>query len=396
MESTRPSRDAWAALLAAWFGWVLDAFDFSVFVLVMPQIAQEFGVTITSTAFSVTLTLLVRLLGSFVAGAAADRWGRKTPLMISVVWLAACNGLVSVAPSFQAVLLLRVLFGFGMGAEWTAGATLAMEAWPERSRGFASGLLQAGWAVGYLLAAVVSKYVLPEYGWRGMFVTTIAPAFLALPIRIFVKETHVRAAPAAKVHATGDLARRVVYASFVLGFGFAIYYGLTTFLPTLLKKEHGFDPSQIARNVAWFNVGMLIGAPTAGLLAMRVRPTRAIAAVVVAAPLATPLAVGWAGDAWMVPGAFLVGAFAGGPAGVTPVWLSQLFPPWFRARGNGLCYHFALGSTAIVPTLVSAIAEQGGWGFSRAVVVVVAVFAWSQVAVLLWSREPAVVTSPAT
>jgi SHS family lactate transporter-like MFS transporter len=391
MEPTRPSRDAWAALIAAWLGWVLDAFDFSVFFIVMPHIAKEFGVTITSTAASVTLTLLVRLVGSFVAGAAADRWGRKAPLMVSVVWLAACDGLVSLAPSFKAVLLLRTLFGFGMGAEWTAGATLAMEAWPERSRGFASGVLQSGWAVGYLIAALVSARVLPEHGWRALFVVTIAPALLALPIRFFVKETHVKeavAAPTPGAPASG-LVGRVAYASFVLAFGFAIYFGLTTFLPTLLKAERGFDAGEVARHVAWFNVGMLFGAPAAGMLAMRIRPTRAIAACVVLAPLAVPLAVGWGGDALMLPGAVLAGAFAGGPAGVTPVWLTQLFPPWFRARGNGLCYHFAAGAAAFTPFAVSAIAEQGGVGFGKAVVGATAVLAWSQVAVLLAVREPA-------
>jgi SHS family lactate transporter-like MFS transporter len=388
MDSTRPSRDAWAALLAAFLGWVLDAFDFSVFLIVMPHIAKEFGVTITNTAGSVTITLLARLLGSFAAGAAADRFGRKAPLMISVVWLAACDGMVSVAPSFAAVLVLRALFGFGMGAEWTAGATLAMEAWPVRSRGFASGLLQSGWAVGYLLAAVLSAYILPVYGWRAMFIATLAPAFLALPIRIFVKETHVKPSAAVKAPPiTRALVGRVVYASFVLAFGFAIYFGFTTLLPTLLRNELSYDAHAVARHVAWFNVGMLIGAPSAGLLAMRIRPTRAIAAVVVLAPLAAPLAVGWAGEGWMLPGAVLIGIFAGGPAGVTPVWLSMLFPAWFRARGNGLCYHFAAGSAAFAPFAVSAIAEAGA-GFGRAIIGAVAVLAWAQVAVLLLAGEP--------
>src|SRR5262249_41177273 len=136
VDGERPSRDAWAALLAAWLGWVLDAFDFSIFFLVMPKIAEEFGVSIKSTAGSVTATLLVRLLRSFAAGWAADRFGRKWPLMISIVWFSVCDGLVAIAPTFGMVVALRVLYGFGMGAEWTAGATLAMEAWPAKSRGF--------------------------------------------------------------------------------------------------------------------------------------------------------------------------------------------------------------------------------------------------------------------
>jgi SHS family lactate transporter-like MFS transporter len=378
-----PGRKAWAALAAAWFGWVLDAFDFSIFFLVMPKIAQEFGVTLTSTAASVTATLVVRLLGSFAAGWLADRFGRKWPLMISIVWFSVCDGLVSVAPSFKLVVALRILYGFGMGAEWTAGATLAMEAWPKRTRGFASGLLQAGWAVGYLLAAVVYARVMPVYGWRALFVIAAAPALLVLPIRFFVADVRPAAAEVATSRAaTGDLLKRVALASFVLAFGFAVYFALTTFLPTLLQKDLHFDPEAVGRHVAWFNAGMLVGAPACGWLASRVHPMKAIAVCVVFAPLTVPLAVGDAGREWMLPGALLTGMFAGGPAGVTPMWLSQLFPDWFRARGTGLCYHLAAFAAAFTPFAVAAVAESG-LGFSRTVVYAVALLAWSQVIVLL-------------
>lgn len=383
MDEQKPSRAAWSALTAAWFGWVLDAFDFSIFFLVMPKIAAEFGVPIKSTAASVTLTLLVRLLGSFAAGWAADRFGRKWPLMISIVWFSVCDGLVAIAPTFAMVVVLRVLFGFGMGAEWTAGATLAMESWPAKTRGFASGVLQAGWAVGYLLASQVYALVMPVYGWRALFVIAALPALIVLPIRFFVPDTKpVPRASSSEPRASAQMVRRVALASFVLAFGFAVYFALTTFLPTLLQKEHGFDEAGVGRNVAWFNVGMLIGAPVCGWLAGRVHPMKAIALCVVFAPLTAPLAVGWAGPRWMAPGALLVGAFAGGPSGVTPVWLSTLFPAWFRARGTGLCYHFAAFAAAFTPFAVAAIAE-GGVGFSKTVVYAVAVLAWAQVLVLL-------------
>ena len=139
-----PTKGQWASFSAAWIGWVMDAFDFTVFLLVMKQITEEFGTSYTSTAGSIALTLLMRLVGGVVAGWAADRWGRKLPLMISVIWFAVCDGLIAFAPSFTWVLVLRTLFGFGMGAEWTSGATLAMENWPARSRGIASGILQGG------------------------------------------------------------------------------------------------------------------------------------------------------------------------------------------------------------------------------------------------------------
>src|SRR4051812_38306263 len=121
-----PTRGQWFTFVAAWVGWVLDAFDFTIFLLVMPLMAREFHVGVTATAGSITLTLLLRLFGGVAAGAAADRWSRKLPLMISLVWFALCDGAVAFAPTFKWVLILRTLFGFGMGAEWTSGATLAM------------------------------------------------------------------------------------------------------------------------------------------------------------------------------------------------------------------------------------------------------------------------------
>src|SRR5439155_17352480 len=145
------------------------------------QMARDLGVGVTAAAGSITLTLLVRMLGGVAAGAAADRWGRKLPLMISLVWFALCDGAVAFAPSFAWVLALRAIFGFGMGAEWTSGATLAMENWPKRSRGIASGILQGSWAVGYLLAAVVSAQVVPRFGWRALFLVAAVPARVGLP-----------------------------------------------------------------------------------------------------------------------------------------------------------------------------------------------------------------------
>src|SRR5205814_6659521 len=121
-------------------------------------------------------------------GAAADRWGRRLPLMISMVWFAICDGAIALAPSFGWILVLRTLFGIGMGAEWTAGTTLAMESWPQRSRGIASGVLQGSWAIGYLAAAAVSAVVLPHWGWRGLFAIAVLPALLVLPLRIWLPD----------------------------------------------------------------------------------------------------------------------------------------------------------------------------------------------------------------
>ena len=154
-----PTRAQWAAFAAAWVGWVLDAFDFTIYLLVMPAILKEFGASVATVSVSVTLTLLVRLAGGAVSGWMADRWGRKLPLMISLIWFAVFDASIYFAPSFAWILALRTIFGFGMGAEWTAGTALAMESMPPRARQMASGLLQAGWPVGFLLAAADRKSV---------------------------------------------------------------------------------------------------------------------------------------------------------------------------------------------------------------------------------------------
>src|ERR1022692_1510270 len=138
-----PTKDQWIAWTAAWLGWTLDAFDFTVFLLIMVPISQEFGVPLTAVTAVFTITLWLRLLGATASGWLADRVGRKIPLMISILWYSVCNFIAGFSPSFAFLFFFRALLGIGMGAEWPAGASLAMESWPTRSRGFMSGILQA-------------------------------------------------------------------------------------------------------------------------------------------------------------------------------------------------------------------------------------------------------------
>ena len=130
-----PTKDQWLAWVAAWLGWTLDSFDFTIFLLLMVPIAKDFGVPLTEVAIVFTLTLWMRLVGATASGWLADRIGRKKPLMISIAWFSVCNLFAGLAPSFWLLLLFRTALGIGMGAEWPAGAALAMETWPQRSRG---------------------------------------------------------------------------------------------------------------------------------------------------------------------------------------------------------------------------------------------------------------------
>src|ERR1700760_1579111 len=186
-----PTKDQWLAWIAAWLGWTLDAFDFTIFLLLMVPIAKDFGVPLTEVAIVFTLTLWMRLVGATASGWLADRIGRKKPLMISIAWFSICNLLAGLAPSFWLLLLFRTALGIGMGAEWPAGAALAMETWPQRSRGFMSGVLQGSWSIGFLLSSVIYGLFFDTIGWRGMLWVGVLPALSVLYLRSFVKEPEV-------------------------------------------------------------------------------------------------------------------------------------------------------------------------------------------------------------
>ncbi|MEZ4398388.1 MAG: MFS transporter [Kofleriaceae bacterium] len=372
-----PTRGQWAAFAAAWVGWVLDAFDFTIYILVMNDIAKEFNVSHAAVAGSLTLTLLVRLAGGAAAGWMADRFGRKLPLMLSLLWFAAFDAAIFFAPTFTWVLVFRTLFGFGMGAEWTAGTAMAMESFPARSRKIASGLLQAGWPVGFFLAAATAYFVVPAWGWRAMFLIAIAPALLVLPIRFLVPDEHNHAAPAASRGAIADLLvpavrLRIVLGSLVMALGFVVYYGLTTTHSLIQLTELGLSKQTAFANVCWFQVGMLVGVVVAGMVANRYGVIAALVAPALLMVPALPLFVG-AAPGLLTLGAFLGGALGAGYSGVTPVLVTGLFPEHVRARAIGLVYHVGALLAAFVPWGIPALAEETGWKLSSAVELVVGV-----------------------
>src|SRR5258708_20368792 len=192
MTAARSSpRDQRAAVIAGFLGWTLDAFDFFLVVMTLTAIGREFGRSDSTIAFSLLLTLLFRPVGAFVFGLLADRYGRKLPLMLDIVFYSVIEVLSGLAPNYTTFLILRALFGIGMGAEWGVGASLVMEKVPPRLRGVMSGLLQQGYAAGYLLAALCYLVVFPHWGWRPLFFIGGLPALLALFVRARVQESDV-------------------------------------------------------------------------------------------------------------------------------------------------------------------------------------------------------------
>src|SRR6266576_2511729 len=245
-----PTRDQWYAWWAAWLGWTLDAFDFTVFLLIMKPIADEFGVPLTEVAFVLTVTLWMRLLGAVASGWLADRVGRKIPLMISILWYSIANFIAGFSPTFMFLFIFRALLGIGMGAEWPAGAALAMESWPIRSRGFMGGVLQSSWGLGALLSSAAYGLLYDSIGWRGLLWIGVLPALTIVYIRFFVKEPEVwvenrrqqRAenrevhAPLFEIFKRGMLSNTLL-ACWWMASNFVLYYSIWALFATHLQAD---------------------------------------------------------------------------------------------------------------------------------------------------------------
>src|SRR5688500_12324229 len=203
---TRPwyrqvTKDQWRAFWAVFLGWIVDSFDFNILTFILIDIQQSFTVDRALAGALGTVTLAMRLVGGTIAGTMADKWGRKLPLMLSVLWFSLFACLSGFSTSYAMLFALRALFGLGMGGEWAAGMPLVLEHWPTKLRGLASGLMLGGWYWGYLLAAATFQFIYPlfrgtpDLGWRVMFWVCIIPALFTLWIRKSVSERPARLEP---------------------------------------------------------------------------------------------------------------------------------------------------------------------------------------------------------
>src|SRR6059058_2696168 len=260
--------------VACFLGWTLDALDFFLLTFVLGPIAHNFGRNIEQVTFAITITLMMRPLGAFIFGWLGDRCGRRIPLMIDIVFYSIIELLTAFAPNFATFLLLRALFGIGMGGEWGLGASLAMESLPTPARGLFSGILQQGYAFGYLLAALVYWIVFPIFGWRGLFVAGALPALLVIYIRAHVPESPVweRNRAAAK-GPTFDLRRfakehgaLLIYAALLMTAFNYMSHGTQDLYPTFLEKQRGFGVSEKSMITIVYAFGAIVGGTVVGFL----------------------------------------------------------------------------------------------------------------------------------
>jgi len=344
------------ALLASFLGWTLDAFDFFVLVFVMPSVAAEFHTDVPAIAATIFATLACRPVGAFIFGLLADRYGRRLPLMIDLVFYSVIEVLSGLAPNYTTFFILRALFGVGMGGEWGVGASLAMEKVPPRWRGVLSGVLQEGYAVGYLLAACCYFYVFPKWGWRPMFFIGGLPALLALFVRFKVKESAVWEATR---HENSDSQRRgllshwklFIYLTALMMMMNFISHGTQDMYPTFLKEQRGFSHKTVAVIAVIYNIGALTGGIFFGAFSDRLGRRRGMILALFMAILLIPL---WAYAPTMpllVLGAFLMQFMVQGAWGVIPAHISELSPDSVRGFLPGFAYQCGVllaGSVAYI------------------------------------------------
>src|SRR5580698_2155435 len=373
-----PTKDQWLAWVAAWLGWTLDAFDFTIFLLLMVPIAKDFGVPLTEVAVVFTLTLWMRLVGATASGWLADRIGRKKPLMISIAWFSACNFFAGLAPSFWLLLLFRTALGIGMGAEWPAGASLAMESWPQRSRGFMGAVLQGSWGLGALLSSAAYGLFYNSIGWRGLLWIGVLPALSIVYIRIFVKEPPIWLENRRQQRTQKREVRTPLFSIFkrqVLGntltacwmmaSAFVVGYSVGGMFPSYLQKDLGLSPQLVALPVMLSSLMFFLSAAFWGLYADRVGRRRAIIWTALLTIPVAPLYLLTTNYAMIVIFFTVQGAFGGGGMHVQhPHYLSERFPTEVRATAAGFCYHQGAIFGGVVGPALAYFAVNWHLGFA--------------------------------
>ena len=404
------NREQWKAFLATFLGWLLDGFDFTILTFILIDIQNSFAVDRALAGALGTVTLMFRLVGGLGAGAMADRYGRKLPLMLSILWFSIFAFLSGFSTSYAMLFAFRALFGIGMGGEWAAGMPLALEHWPTKLRGLASGLLQGGWYWGYILSALTFHYIYPLFsgipdpfsdaavstlGWRVMFWTGVIPALLVLWIRSGVSESPVWLARQRRLAEAGtapdaarvsvmrlfgpDLWWATVQSSLLMGAFMFSYYSLSFWYPTFLREG---GRGTLGYLIA-FNLGAIVGMALWG----RASETRlgrrgavSVAALIGVAVL--PAYLGSTNALVLSVGAVVMGASGGGIWGMAPSYLTERFPTAVRGVGPGLSYHVGAALGSATPFVLGRL-QDGGMTVGGAMSLCIAV-SGLLVAAMIW------------
>jgi MFS transporter, SHS family, lactate transporter len=363
--------DQWHAVAASFLGWTLDAFDFFVLVFLMDTLAAQFHVAKSAIVLTLTATLAMRPVGALVFGLLADRYGRRKPLMANVVFFSLIELFCGFAPNYTVFLILRTVYGIGMGGEWGVGASLAMESAPQKWRGIFSGIVQSGYSIGYLLAAVAARVVLPAWGWRAMFWVGGAPALLAFYIRFRVRESeawqqHRAPTVGAIVRTATGHGKLFAYLVLLMTLMMFLSHGTQDLYPDFLKSAHGFSAAAVSYVAILYNVGAVLGAIVFGQLSERMGRRRSMIAALLLSLAVIP---SWAFAGWLpvlAAGAFLMQVGVQGAWGIIPAHLNELSPDSLRGLMPGLAYQLGILFASGVNTIEYVLRDHVGYAWALA------------------------------
>ena len=357
------------AVLAGFLGWTLDAFDFFILTFVLATVATDFHKTIPEMALTLTASLAMRPVGALVFGLMADRFGRKGPLMISIIFYSVMEILSGLAPDYKIFLLLRFLYGIGMGGEWGVGASLVMESVSAKRRGFLSGLLQEGYAFGFLLAAGAYYFVFPHFGWRAMFFLGGLPALITLFIRSKVKETE-----AWKSHKSKDWKeygnavkknwKLFLYLVLLMSMMNLISHGTQDLYPTFLQQQKHFSPHETAIITMVSMVGAILGGLFFGYLSDLYGRKKMMVTAVVLAIVLIPLWLLAGGGVLIALGAFGMQFMVQGAWGVIPAHINELSPGPVRGFFPGFAYQIGVLIASGIAYVEALLAESVSYSTS--------------------------------
>jgi SHS family lactate transporter-like MFS transporter len=361
------------AFLAGFLAWTFDAFDFFILTYIVPHVAKEFHASVTDIAATLTASLLMRPVGAFFFGLIADRWGRRIPLMLDIIFYSAMEILSGFAPTYRIFFLLRLLYGVGMGGVWGVGASLAMESVPLKWRGVLSGLLQEGYAIGNLLAAIAFWTVFPHWGWRPMFFIGAGPALLTLIILWRVEESDSWKAQAAQKKSWGEYFKvlgsnwkRFLYLVVLMAMMNSMSHGTQDLYPTFLQIERHFTTQATAIVNVIAMAGAIIGGTIVGFCSDRYGRRRAMVAAALLAIFLIPLWIFAPGIVSISLGAFLIQFMVQGAWGVIPAHINELSPAAARGFLPGFAYQVGVLIAASAPRIQAAMASQYGYARTMA------------------------------
>jgi MFS transporter, SHS family, lactate transporter len=396
-----PTKEQWHAWVAAWLGWTLDAFDFTIFLLIMAPIAKDLGVPLVAVTAVFTITLWMRLVGATASGWLADRVGRKIPLMISIAWYSVCNLAAGLAPSFWFLFLFRALLGIGMGAEWPAGAALALEQWPIRSRGLMGSVLQSSWGIGALLSSAAYGLLFNHIGWRGLLMLGVLPALLLVYIRIYVKEPAVWVENRRIQRTQNREVRLPLFSIFKWGMlfntltacwwmasGFVTGYSVGGMFPTYLQKEVMLSPAFVALPVMLQSAAFFLSSFVWGWVADRVGRRWALILPALCGIVIAPFYLLTHNYTMIVVFFAIQGFFAGGGMyAQNPHYLAERFPTEVRATAGGFCYHQGAIFGGLTAPILTYLAINLHLGFAIPMLIGTMAGAASFIVALLLSPE---------